>query len=44
MAAERSGHTATLLEDGRVLIVGGVTRSPDRSDAIPPFAELYVGP
>jgi hypothetical protein len=43
MAVPRDGHTATLLDDGRVLVIGGVKRSPDRSDATPAFAELYEG-
>jgi hypothetical protein len=36
----RTDATATLLDDGRVLAVGGAQRSADRSDPIPPGAEV----
>jgi hypothetical protein len=41
MAAGRAGHTATALSDGRVLLVGGVERSPDRTDPVPAGAEVF---
>ena len=37
----RADATATVLLDGRVLIVGGATRSPDRNTPPPPSAELF---
>ena len=41
MADARVGHTATLLGDGRVLMVGGSLRSPDRTDPEPVGAEIF---
>jgi hypothetical protein len=41
MADGRAGHTATALPDGRVLLVGGVERSPDRTDPEPVGAEIF---
>ena len=40
MNIARAGHTATLLADGKVLVVGGANGSPDAIDA----AELYDPP
>ena len=40
LLAPREWPTATRLADGRVLIVGGAVESPDRTDPIPPGAEL----
>ena len=40
MNIARSGHTATLLSDGKVLVVGGGNGSPDAIDS----AELYDPP
>jgi hypothetical protein len=43
MTMARSEHTATLLPNGKVLILGGVTNAifADSADAYPPSAELY---
>jgi hypothetical protein len=39
MAASRNGQTATLLDDGKVLITGGIGSSGYLTSA-----ELYIGP
>ncbi|HEX6867486.1 MAG TPA: hypothetical protein VF119_01715 [Candidatus Limnocylindrales bacterium] len=41
MLAAREGASATVLPDGRVLIVGGARQSPDRTDPIPPDGEIF---
>jgi hypothetical protein len=41
MLAPRAGASAIALRDGRVLIVGGALRSPDRTDPLPPTAEIF---
>ena len=41
MLAPRSGARTAILQDGRVLIVGGVRQSPDRTDPVRPAAELF---
>jgi hypothetical protein len=38
--ASRYALTATLLEDGRILVLGKPDRSRDRTDPEPPAAEL----
>ena len=44
MTRPRSGHTATLLRDGRVLIVGGYNLGSGASGGPESTAELYVPP
>jgi hypothetical protein len=41
MLAARSEASALVLKDGRVLIVGGGVQSPDRTDPLPPTAEIF---
>jgi hypothetical protein len=41
LEAARYEHSATLLDDGRVLLVGGVSRSPDSTDPEPAPAEIF---
>jgi hypothetical protein len=40
MLEPRSGQSVTVLEDGRVVIIGGVLRSADRTDPEPVLAEV----
>ena len=37
----RSGHSTTLLPDGRAVIIGGVVRSADRTDPEPVAVEIF---
>ena len=41
MLARRTDPSAAVLPDGRILLVGGARVSPDRTDPIPPGAELF---
>jgi uncharacterized protein (TIGR03437 family) len=46
MTARRVGHTATVLNDGRVLITGGISAdvTPFTTDWFPSSAEIYTPP
>ena len=41
MLAPRVRAATAVLRDGRILIVGGASQSPDRTDPLPPGAEIF---
>ncbi len=41
LTTSREQPSVTVLDDGRALIVGGGTQAPDRTDPVPPAAELF---
>jgi hypothetical protein len=41
MLGARARPAATVLRDGRILIVGGARQSPDRTDPLPLGAEIF---